>query len=296
MKRLLYISILAVLTCTALVAFACGGESDSAAEPTAPLAQSVPAAAPTNTAEPTATTEPTPQPPTSTPVPSPTTAPTPEPTATEPRNPDDATGPDFHFHSDSGPDFYLHSGPASDRHAYSHGNVHTRSRCDRCRLHGFGCAGHRRAYPHRDGNVHSYVHPEANSHTDPYVDAHSYEYTDSGSSDGDAHPCAHVNPDAGSADRDAYTSPTDCDARPGTYATARHRRGGHQRRQSRARLCAQSSAEPSGQFDRPRGTGETRLYPVPRNVVTGLSLRVAEPDRDLPALQGRGGLLRRGLQ
>ena len=64
MKRLLHICIYAVLTCTTLAAFACGGESDtapdeSAPEPTAPLAQSVPTAAP----------------PTATPVPEPTRPP-----------------------------------------------------------------------------------------------------------------------------------------------------------------------------------------------------------------------------
>ena len=69
MRRFIHISGYGLLALLALTAIACGGESDtapdeSAPEPTAPLAQSVPTAepspAPTNTVEPTATTEPTP--------------------------------------------------------------------------------------------------------------------------------------------------------------------------------------------------------------------------------------------
>ena len=64
MKRFIHISVYGLLALVMLAALACGGDSDtapdeSAPEPTAPLAQSVPTAepspAPTSTAEPTAT-------------------------------------------------------------------------------------------------------------------------------------------------------------------------------------------------------------------------------------------------
>ena len=64
MKRFIHISVYGLLALVMLAALACGGDSDtapdeSAPEPTAPLAQSVPTAepspAPTSTVEPTST-------------------------------------------------------------------------------------------------------------------------------------------------------------------------------------------------------------------------------------------------
>ena len=66
MRRFIHISAYGLLALLTLAVIACGGEPDIAADPTAPLAQSVPAAqpspVPTDTPEPTATTEPTPVP------------------------------------------------------------------------------------------------------------------------------------------------------------------------------------------------------------------------------------------
>ena len=286
MRRFIHISGYWLLALLALTAIACGGESDSAPEPTAPLAQSIPAAAPTNTPEPTATTEPTPQPPTSTPVPSPTTAPTPEPTATEVPTATPTTAPT----STSTPV------PPPTATPIPYGNDPHPCPTDGCPATTSERTGHRRAYPTATATFIPTFTPRPTRTPTPTSTPIPTNTPTPLPPTATPTPAPTQTPTPVASNRDAYTRPTDCDARARTDATARHRRGGHQRWQSRARLHAQSSAEPSDQFDRPRGTGKTRLYPVPRNVVTGLSLRVAEPDRNLPALQGRGGLLRRGLQ
>ncbi len=79
MRLFIHILLYGFLALLTLAVIACGGESDGAADPTAPLAQSVPAAdpspVPTDTPESTATTEPTSLPPTPTTVPEPTRPP-----------------------------------------------------------------------------------------------------------------------------------------------------------------------------------------------------------------------------
>ena len=54
------------------------------------------------------------------------------------------------------------------------------------------------------------------------MDAHSYDYTDSGASDCNAGAYGNAYTDALTAHRDTYTSPADRDARAGSHSTARH--------------------------------------------------------------------------
>ena len=69
MRHFIHISVYGLLACVILAALSCGAESDGAAEPTAPLAQSAPTAEPPTPIPPTATH--TPVPPTATTVPEP---------------------------------------------------------------------------------------------------------------------------------------------------------------------------------------------------------------------------------
>ena len=73
MRHFIHISAYGLLACAIFAALSCGAESDSAAEPAAPLAQSAATVEPPTPIPPTATH--TPVPPTATPAPEPTRQP-----------------------------------------------------------------------------------------------------------------------------------------------------------------------------------------------------------------------------